>query len=258
MAATKTIADFENDIDTAIAADTNLNPLAANTSATAEWKLWRTVMATFAWVFQSQVMKSLTELQNFAQSFIVGTKAWYVKTLNDWGVANSIAILKVSVRESLPSNFPPAIYIKVAQDDGTGRTQKLAASDLLSLKNYVNGKKVVGTYIFFISQIADQLSMSYVATGDGTNSTLDADVKTGIKNYLAAQPFDVKLSQSVLISYLLNNVAGLIDFYFTQVQVDYGAGMVDVTTINDIDTDAGYFEIAKVTGVEQFFPTIIN
>jgi hypothetical protein len=253
--ATKTITDFENDIDAGIAANSNLSTLAANTSATAEWKLWRSIIASFAWLFSKQVDKSFAELNQFALSKIVGTRQWYKQMVLDWAVAFPSQIIRVSVKESEPSQYPPSVIIKVANDDGSGRTSAVNVGDLLDLKDVVNIKKVVGTNVYVISQIADYLSISIKATNNGS-TTLEADTIQAVKDYLLQLPFDYNFSQATLIAYLLNNVNGLIDVEITSLSVDFGLGMQVVTT-NDIASFAGYFELAKVSGVEQIFITII-
>ncbi len=235
---------LENDINNAIASDADLSALNSS-SSTSNFKVWAKLAAAIHLLVYQLVDGMKTEIAAIAASQVWGTRDWYAQIVNTWAINNSITLLRISVRENAPTAWPSTVVIKLAQDDGNGRTINLNDTDLTSCRDYITKNKVAGVNVMVVSQPADQVDVSLDIRYVGTKSTVEAAINAAILTYLNTMAFDTSLSKTLLESYLITTVTGVKDAVITSLTVN---GVIVAN--NTIESESGYFEIGQNAGTD--------
>ncbi len=235
----KTIAQIEAEIIAAKNADANLASL-NSPSLTAAWRLWIYLVAVGHRIIYEQWDVTKNELSNIAAQQIIGTCAWYVGLAYDWNdpISGTNVIGRASCREN-----GTKVFLKVARYSG-GVTTHLTPAQLGAFRGDMLLNKVAGTDLTIFSQIADKVKTTLTIRHDGTLT--NAIITTAIRGYLQGLAFDSTLSKSLLINFLIEDVAGVLDASVDSLEVNDGLGYSVIAT-NTIEADSGYWELDTVT-----------
>jgi hypothetical protein len=206
-------------------------------------------MARLHFVIYQQWIIIKQELAHIASQQIIGTPQWYEGLVLAWLFGGTSIVQLVSCREVI-TRTQRKVIIKAAKKTATGSVQ-LSTAELTALRNYINAKKVIGTDVDVISQTADLLAISMDIQYTGVLATVEAACVLAIKNHLATLPFNDAFSYGLLINDVLA-VSGVLDANITLVQCDKGLGYTAYSSMV-ITSDAGYWEVGKIGGVEQLF-----
>lgn len=228
------INDIINEMDAAQSAEPTLATL-NSPSNTAIYTVFKRVIAAGILELSRLWDIAKAQLNQIAQSQIYGTPAWYVNLVLN--VMPSSPATKASCLEN-----GTKVLLKVAKLS-SGSTAQLTTSELADVRAYVSGKKIAGTDIDVISQVADKINISMTIQYVGTQSVVKAAVEQAIKDYLSGLAFGAILSKGLLGDYILG-VPGVIDCYVDVLSIDYGAGY-QVVPGNVAQPDAGYYEVGK-------------
>jgi hypothetical protein len=229
----KNINDIIAEMNVAQSAEPSLSGLNSG-SATAIFTLFKKVVATA--IAQISLLWDATkkEISEIASSQIYGTKAWYANLAKNYTI--------VSIGKASCIAIGRKVLIKVAKVSG-GITTQLTISELSGLRNYINSKKIVGSDVDVISQTADLCALVLSVQYNGVQASVEADVKTALKNYLNNLAFDANLTKALMIDALLNT-SGVVNVYVDELKVDYGTGYLLILG-NIAEASAGYFEVGK-------------
>lgn len=228
------INDIINEMDTAQAAEPALASL-NSPSSTAIYTVFKRVIAAGIVELSRLWDIAKAQLNQIAQSQIYGTPAWYVNLVLN--VMPSTPVAKASCLEN-----GTKVLLKVAALS-SGVTVQLTTTQLDNVRTFVKSRKIAGTDIDVISQIADKTNWSLSVQYVGTQSVVKAAVEQGIKDYLQALPFGIPLSKGLLIDYILT-IPGVIDCFVDVLLINYGAGY-QLVSGNTAQPDAGYYEVGK-------------
>lgn len=230
----KDINQIIADMDAAQAAESDLSGLTSG-SSTALHKLFKYVVALVYVTLYKAWDSVLAEFEALAQSYIIGTRAWYVQLALDY--SGGTLIKKANCQD-----VGTKVILKVAKEV-SGATVNLTTTELANFADYVNAKKVAGTDIDVLSQTADLVDITMSIQYVGTQAVVEADVIAAIKAYLATHPFGQDLSKTLLTDAILD-VTGVLNAYIDILNINTNGSWVTVTG-NYGTTDAGYWEVGK-------------
>ena len=236
----RTLTDLESDIEAAHAADADLAGL-NTTSATGIYATLKHFFAVCCKLIYDMFDVYKSEVRAIAYSSIVGKPEWYVQLAQSWSYLGTNIIINAAVKE-----IGTKVLLKVAKTT-SGVTTNLTTTELQAFTNYILANKVCGTNISIISQTADLVSAAFKIQYSGNSATIKSAIITGFQSYVTSLPFNTKLSKG-LITQMLLNIPGVLDAYVDDLSVDGGLGYYTSVVGNDIDSDAGYWEIGVASG----------
>jgi hypothetical protein len=213
-----------------------------STSNTAIWRVWLWLVAFAHELLYAAWDKEKDALSSVASQQIIGTAPWYQGLCLNWS-AGSAQIAAVWATEAITA-LDKKVLVKVANKT-TGpnpRYASLSNADLLALSNYIHTKKILGTDVNVMSQIADQLQFSFDIKYVGSKAAVEALIADHIKQYLAAIPFGATLSLAQLTNSLYA-VLGVVDVVMHDALLNEGVGFNSVLIANYIKPNAGYWEL---------------
>jgi hypothetical protein len=231
------LKDIFEDISTGITANSELSGLAPSNasfddllqefntnSKVSAWRIMAYVFAVGVWTVELLFDQYLYQLGVNAESYIVGTKPWYVKLVKNY---NTISIPYVAVRE-LPNG---TLKVKVLNFE----QKPLSLSELQELAGYLNARKFVGTRLLLSSVNPDLVRVDIDVTCTNRSlSDVSTEVAVVIVNYLSST-FDGDLYSIRLIDEV-QKVRGVVDVTLNMLKFssDGGINFSDAQSIQEL------------------------
>jgi len=245
------IQQIEDDITVIIENDPLVAPYidTKSPSKTAQWKLWRRIVAVVTNTFEQLLDIFRDEMELIALRAVPGTAAWLQRKVLEFqydAVTPQVVViidgyptynpvrpeLRIVKRCSVKQQIDRLVIVKVAKQDTGGNLVPLTMTELNSLKGYVAKIQFAGTKINVISLVSDKLYIQADIYYDGeyVDSLVKTNVILAVENYLATIPFNGVLSNSG-IEDAMQSVAGVKDVVLRQV-----IARPDTTAITDPGT----------------------
>lgn len=242
--------------------DTN-NSLSLSTSAVAEWKLIRNIVAAAIWSFENIFYLLKSQIDDTLAKKQPGTLSWYadkVKLFQTTGNlivdANGLIIYdivdtakrivsNVSVKETTEGN----VVIKVAKKDNSGNLIALTSEELLALNQYLTKVKYAGTRLSATSVNADIVKYTLIVYYDASYNliALQTAVSAAIASFKSQLPFD-GLFRSTQFVQAITSVAGVSTVKINLLQGKSAAGSyADINPTYELV--AGYFNYDNASAI---------
>lgn len=267
----RTIQQIEDQITTTIQSDpvVNTNIDATSPSKTAEWSLWRYIVAVCINFLEQKFDIFKEELELIALRAVPGTAQWLQRQVLNFQYSATIpqvVILKdfyptydpvlpelrIIKRCSVKQQADRVVLVKVATIDTSGNLIPVPTIPFNSLKGYLSKIQFAGTKVTLITKNADRvyLQLDIYYDGEYVESTVKTNVILAVENYLATLPFDGVFSNSSLED-SIQKVAGVKDVVLKNVITRQDTVLItDPGTVKlvqnylevkkDYETSAGY------------------
>jgi len=267
----RTIQQIEDQITTTIQSDpvVNTNIDATSPSKTAEWSLWRYIVAVCINFLEQKFDIFKEELELIALRAVPGTAQWLQRQVLNFQYSATIpqvVILKdfyptydpvlpelrIIKRCSVKQQADRVVLVKVATIDTSGNLIPVPTIPFNSLKGYLSKIQFAGTKVTLITKNADRvyLQLDIYYDGEYVESTVKTNVILAVENYLATLPFDGVFSNSSLED-AIQKVAGVKDVVLKNVVTRQDTVLItDPGTVKlvqnylevkkDYETSAGY------------------
>ncbi len=267
----RTIQQIEDQITTTIQSDPviNTNIDATSPSKTAEWSLWRYIVAVCINFLEQKFDIFKEELELIALRAVPGTAQWMQRQVLNFQYSATIpqvVILKdfyptydpvlpelrIIKRCSVKQQADRVVLVKVATVDSIGNLIPVPTVPFNSLKGYLSKIQFAGTKVTLITKNADRvyLQLDIYYDGEYVESTVKTNVILAVENYLATLPFDGVFSNSSLED-SIQKVAGVKDVVLKNVITRQDTVLItDPGTVKlvqnylevkkDYETSAGY------------------
>jgi len=267
----RTIQQIEDQITTTIQSDPviNTNIDATSPSKTAEWSLWRYIVAVCINFLEQKFDIFKEELELIALRAVPGTAQWLQRQVLNFQYSATIpqvVILKdfyptydpvlpelrIIKRCSVKQQADRVVLVKVATVDSIGNLIPVPTVPFNSLKGYLSKIQFVGTKVTLLTKNADRvyLQLDIYYDGEYVESTVKTNVILAVENYLATLPFDGVFSNSSLED-SIQKVAGVKDVVLKNVVTRQDTVLItDPGTVKlvqnylevkkDYETSAGY------------------
>lgn len=267
----RTIQQIEDQITTTIQSDPviNTNIDATSPSKTAEWSLWRYIVAVCINFLEQKFDIFKEELELIALRAVPGTAQWMQRQVLNFQYSATIpqvVILKdfyptydpvlpelrIIKRCSVKQQADRVVLVKVATVDSIGNLIPVPTVPFNSLKGYLSKIQFVGTKVTLLTKNADRvyLQLDIYYDGEYVESTVKTNVILAVENYLATLPFNDVFSNSSLED-AIQKVAGVKDVVLKNVVTRQDTVLItDPGTVKlvqnylevkkDYETSAGY------------------
>lgn len=180
----RTVEQIKTEIDTAIAADSNISVLASNTSNTAKWKLFRYVIALAIYTLEVLFDAFRVEIDAKSKIIVPGTSTWFAAKVLEFQYGDTLTLVnlvpqyavvdethriikRVSVVEKLGG-----CYIKVAKET-SGVLTAITSGEKTALLSYLSKIKPAGIDTVIVGIAGDILDMV-----GGTQTIIYYDAQT--------------------------------------------------------------------------------
>jgi hypothetical protein len=250
------------------AADSNLNGLTSN-SKVAIWRLWIYIVAACINVFEQLMDAYKTEIEAIADTAIPGTPQWvkdrtfrfqYDATVPQVLEVNDDLTLsyeteddtkKIVTRCSVTQGVSKTVSIKVAKATSitNDAPTQLTTPEYNSLVGYWNLIGFAGLTYNVINKVSDKVSVTATIYYQGQYAaTIQSDVESAIKNYIAAIPFDGKIRVSK-IEDAIQAVIGVSDLKINTIQArDNDTVFASGTKVYDLATGVNLIQYQMIAG----------
>lgn len=267
----RTIQQIEDQITTTIQSDPVVNTHidATSPSKTAEWSLWRYIVAVCINFLEQKFDIFKEELELIALRAVPGTAQWLQRQVLNFQYSATIpqvVILKdfyptydpvlpelrIIKRCSVKQQADRVVLVKVATVDAMGNLIPVPTVPFNSLKGYVSKIQFAGTKVTLLTKNADRvyLQLDIYYDGEYVESTVKTNVILAVENYLATLTFDGVFSNSSLED-AIQKVAGVKDVVLKNVITRQDTVLItDPGTVKlvqnylevkkDYETSAGY------------------
>lgn len=259
----RTIQQIEDQITTTIQSDPviNTNIDATSPSKTAEWSLWRYIVAVCINFLEQKFDIFKEELELIALRAVPGTAQWMQRQVLNFQYSATIpqvVILKdfyptydpvlpelrIIKRCSVKQQADRVVLVKVATVDAMGNLIPVPTVPFNSLKGYVSKIQFAGTKVTLLTKNADRvyLQLDIYYDGEYVESTVKTNVILAVENYLATLPFDGVFSNSSLED-AIQKVAGVKDVVLKNVITRQD--IVLITDPGTVKLVQNYLEVKK-------------
>jgi hypothetical protein len=250
------------------AADSNLNGLTSN-SKVAIWRLWVYIVAACINIFEQLMDAYKIEIEAIADTAIPGTPQWvkdrtfrfqYDATVPQVLEVNEDLTLsyeteddtkKIVTRCSVTQGVSKTVSIKVAKATSitNDAPTQLTTPEYNSLVGYWNLIGFAGLTYNVINKVSDKVSVTATIYYQGQYAaTIQSDVESAIKNYIASIPFDGKIRVSK-IEDAIQAVIGVSDLKINTIQArDNDTVFASGTKVYDLATGVNLIQYQMIAG----------
>ena len=236
MSNIRTVAQIQQTILNAVAADPILGSQLTSTSSTSLWRLWAYIIANSQAVEEQLANLYQGQIETIAASAAPATPQWVYKMallfqysatdpqliqLNTTTLAPQYPVYnpayQIVTRCSVTNTFLNNVLVKVAK--GSTTPVPLASAELSAFTTYMNYIKPAGIIYTYVSTDSDKIYCSINAKVRGAySSTISNALLVAYNNYLATLPFDgIFILSDLMIA--LKSVTGVVDIEFSNVNL---------------------------------------
>lgn len=254
------IAEIEDEMDAAIAADPVLSTRLTSTSRTAIYRLWRHIVALAAKTLEALFDTHKKDIENLMSQGQHGLPGWYAQKSLEFQLGDNLTIVdgkpayavvdpskRIVTRASVTEGATGGILVKVAKGS-PGALLPLTSVEKQAFVAYLNKIKFAGIFTNTISLSADLLKGQIQVFHNGLKLTgdLEDELNEVVKAHLAQIQFDGRLVITQLID-ALQAVDGVTDVVVLSIQVKAASDIY--RTVNRVSNPAsGYFLLDEAGG----------